>query len=268
MSKPASAPTRQQPNAASSNRRMDNSGRSAVLDFVRTPFTVRRNVVKVWRTIPSDLWIALGGADEGTRARRVERRAVAGVALMAAALMVGFSGMGVRAVDGDQSLLFSILGKSNPAPENGPTQAGWYFVPGRSIIMVFWVVVPSLLGWACVRLIWIPLVAAGNPTGQATLNMARHLGSVYLYVYMMIIGGALLMVPLTVLAPRGTEMFRWCFWCFLFGESFFVPAVMWLRLVVTDSTGRVFGSNRFVWMAVYLAAFVVVPIWGMAQLLD
>ena len=70
---------------------------------------------------------------------------------------------------------------------------------------------------------------------------------------------------LIIVSPAGTETFRVCLWCFLFGESFFVPAVLWMRLVVNDLSGRVFGRARHVLLALYLAIFVVLPIVGMAR---
>lgn len=56
--------------------------------------------------------------------------------------------------------------------------------------------------------------------------------------------------------------------CFLFGESFFVPGAMWLRLVVLDQSGRVFGARRYRVLAVYLLLTVVIPIIGMVGELD
>ena len=76
------------------------------------------------------------------------------------------------------------------------------------------------------------------------------------------------MIPLMLVDAKGTETFRWCFWCFLFGESFFVPGAMWLRLVILDQSGRVFGTRRYQILAVYLLLTVVIPIIGMAGELD
>ena len=73
------------------------------------------------------------------------------------------------------------------------------------------------------------------------------------------------MVPLIIWSPRGTETFRWCLWCFLFGESFFVPAAMWLRLLLHDSAGRVFGRRRLLVFSLYLTMCMVIPIYGMIQ---
>ena len=69
---------------------------------------------------------------------------------------------------------------------------------------------------------------------------------------------------LTRVAPAETAFIRWCFWCVLFGESFFVPGVMWIRLVLADRSVEVFGRFRIALLAAYLALFVVVPIYGMA----
>jgi hypothetical protein len=141
---------------------------------------------------------------------------------------------------------------------------GWYFSPGQTLPALFWVVVPSLVGWAFVRALWIPLVAAGRATRTATLTFARHLSGVYFYVYVMLIVGALLLPLLTLLAPADTATLRWCLWCFLFGESFFVPGLMWARLVGRDSSGWVFGRQRYAVLAAYVVLFVVIPIVGMA----
>lgn len=243
-------------------------GRVAVLDFVRTPFAVRCNAVKVWRPLPADLWTMLSQPGDCTTSKRVERWSLAGVAVMAVMLVAGFSSVGLRTTAGEEDLRFPLLGKSIAVPEHGPQEPGWYHAPGQSLSLGFWVVGPSLAGWAFVRLVWIPMAAGSKPTREATLTLARHFGAVYLYVYVMIVTGAVLMVPLIMLAPKGTEWFRWYLWCFLFGESFFVPAVMWLRLVICDSSGQVFGRHRFAVMAFYLTLFVVMPIIGMIQELD
>jgi len=241
------------------------SGRDAVLDFVRTPFAVRRNVVKVWRALPADLWIALSEPEDCTRSRRIERWCLVGVVVMAVMLVVLSSSIGLRTTVGDEDLCFPLLGWSRPAPAGSAPGSGWYYAPGQSLSLALWVVVPSLTGWVFVRSLWIPLVAAGKPTREATLATGRHLAAVYLYVYVMIIVGAALMVPLVLLAPKGLEVFRWCLWCFLFGESFFVSAVMWLRLIIQDSPGAVFGRYRYGILALYMLLFVVIPIWGMLQ---
>lgn len=235
--------------------------------FVRTPFRVRCNVVRVWRPLPADLWTALTQPDDRPRAAHVERRALAGVLLMAALLMTVISGVGYRPASGAPVRSYPLLGKSLHTPEAQQQGAGWYFNAWETISLAFWVVGPSLAGWAFVRLMWIP-AAATSPARQATLTMARHLGAVYRYVYAMVMAGTILMVPLIRWLPAETELFRWCFWCFLFGESFFVPAAMWIRLVAHDRQGRVFGRFRFPVLGVYLLLFVVVPIWGMVRELD
>ncbi len=254
------------PPCASSSGRA--SGRDAALDFVRTPFAVRSNIVKVWRALPADLWVALSEPEDRIRSERIERRCLVGVVVMAVMLVVLFSSVGLRTIVNDEDGCFPLLGWSRPAPAGSATDLGWYYAPGQSLSLALWVVVPSLAGWVFVRLLWIPSVAAGKPTREATLATARHLAAVYLYVYLMIIVGAALLVPLVLLAPKGTETFRFCLWCFLFGESFFVPAVMWLRLVIRDSPGAVFGRYRYGLLALYMLSFVVIPLWGMIQELD
>ena len=241
---------------------------SSVRSFVRTPFSVRCNVVKVWRPLPANLWTALSHPVDCARSKRAERRALVGTMVMALMLIAGFSSVGLCTTVGEEDLCFPLLGKSLSVSENGPSSPGWYHAPGQSISLGFWVVVPSLGGWVFVRLIWIPVAAARKPSREAAVTFARHLGAVYLYVYLMIVAGVALMAALIVLAPKGTESFRWYLWCFLFGESFFVPAAMWLRLVSCDSTGQVFGRHRFGIMALYLTIFVVIPIAGMIQELD
>lgn len=250
---------------ATTRERDDAPARAMVLDFIRTPFHVRCNVVKAWLPLPENVWAALSRPEDGARAKRVERRALAGVTTMAVLLMVGFSGIGLRTTSGEESQCFPLLGKSRAVPENDPSGPGWYYAPGQSLSLGLWVVGPTLLGWAFVRLVWIPTVAVGKPTRTATLTFARHLGAVYLYVYLMVVGGAALMLPLILWAPKGTEGLRWYLWCFLFGESFFVPAVMWLRLAIYDASGHVFGRHRFATLTIYMAMFVVVPIVGMIQ---
>lgn len=250
-------------------------GRAAVRDFVRTPLAVRRNVVKVWREIPPGVWTELSEPSDRLGSIRRERQAVLSVALMAVMLVAGFSGIGLRAtVDGDD-LCFPLLGRSMGVPAgagedvlHGPGDARWYYIPGQSLNLALWVVAPSLLGWVFVRVIWIPTVAAKRPTRAATVTFARHLGAVYLYVYLMILAGVSLMPLLIFLSPRGTETLRWWLWCFLFGESFFVPAVMWSRLVIRDSFGQVFGRFRYAVLVLYLLLFIVVPIAGMLAELD
>lgn len=243
-------------------------GRAAVLAFVRTPFAVRRNVVKVWRSLPRGIWTLLAAPADRIESIRREKRAMAGVAVMALALVVLFSGVGFRQDSGGTQVCFPLLGRAIVESAGVPEAEGWTYVPGQSLALALWVVVPSLGGWALVRLIWIPTVAAGRSTQEATVTFARYLGSVYLYVYLMIVVGAALMPLLILASPAGTETFRWYLWCFLFGESFFVPAVMWLRLVIDDTSGVVFGRLRYAMVGLYLMLFVVIPIAGMVRMLD
>jgi hypothetical protein len=79
----------------------------------------------------------------------------------------------------------------------------------------------------------------------------------------MILVGTGLMAILVRFAPATTEEFRWYLWCFLFGESFFVPAAMWLRLIADDFSGAIFGRLRYSLLAAYGVAFVAIPILGM-----
>ncbi len=238
-----------------------------VQQFVDTPFSVRCNVVKVWRPLPAAFWTGLTGHDEQQRAIRAERRAIVGTLVMAVLLFGGFAGVGYQATDGAVVTRFPLLGWSQPKP-SPDASAGWCFDALESWRLAFWVVGPSTLGWAFVRVAWIPLVIRRRNERDAALAAARHLGSAYLYVYLMVIAGATLMVPLVALAPLGTEWFRWCFWCFLFGESFFVPGVMWSRLVLQDRSGAIFGRYRFALLGIYIALFVVLPIMGMAWELE
>jgi hypothetical protein len=201
------------------------------LEFVRTPFTVRCNVVKVWRPLPRDIWSLLGSQSDVQQSRRRERVALLAVVLMAMMIAAGSTGAGHQ----------------------------WLYVPGPSPAVALWIVVPPLVGWVFARWLWIPLVAAGRPTREATMAFARHLSGVYLYVYLMISLGVALMLLLARAAPVGTGTLRYCLWWFLFGESFFVPAVMWLRLVRNDSSGCVFGRFRYLFLVVYLVVFVAFP---------
>lgn len=246
------------------------ASRAAVLDFVRTPLAVRRNVVKVWRPLPADPWTGLSLPEDRARSIRRERRAIVGVTVAVLMLVAGFSSIGLRAIVGEDDLCFPLLGKSLVTPTDGAPGLGWYYLPGQSLSLALWVVVPSLAGWMFVRLIWLPAVASArtDPRREATLTFARYLGDVYFYVYAMVVVGAAFMPLLILLSPKGTETLRWWLWCFLFGESFFVPAVMWLRLVINDSPGKVFGRFRYAALALYLVLFVVIPIGGMVQELD
>ena len=238
-------------------------GRQDVLNFVRTPFSARRNVVKIWRSIPANIWTALSLPEDRLESLRRERLALLGVGLIATILVAGIAFIGFRAdVDGS-TMSFPMLGWSFSAKGDTPPSPGWYYMPGQTLSLVLWTVLPPLLGWAFVRAVWIPLIVSGRPHRESAVSFARHLSGVYFYVFLMIFAGACLMPLFVRLSPAGFEMFRWCFWCFLFGESFFVPAVMWLRLVLSDSSGQVFGQFRHGLMAAYLLGCVVIPIYGM-----
>jgi hypothetical protein len=236
---------------------------SRVRQFVRSPWSVRCNVVKVWRPLPAGLWTSLAEADDAMRARRAERVAVVSVLAMAAALVIGFSGMGVCAALGELYQCFPVVGTPSLSPTSDTTPLGLYFKLGLSFPAVFWAVGPSIAGWTLVRLFWIPSVVRNKPSRGAAITMTRYLGSVYLYVYLMICGGAVLLLVVARVAPAETTFIRWCFWCFLFGESFFVPGVMWIRLVLAEGSVEVFGRFRYALLAGYLVLFVVVPIYGM-----
>lgn len=242
--------------------------RSRIRQFVRTPFSVRCNVVKVWRPLPAGLWTALVEPGDVARARRAERVAVVSVLIMAAALILGFSGIGVGTTSGDLYQRFPAVGTPSLASGSKPVPFGWHFESWLSFAAVFWAVGPPLAGWAFLRLCWIPLAARRHSSPRGTMAMARHLGGVYLYVYMMMCVGAVLLLIVARIAPAETAFIRWCFWCFLFGESFFVPGVMWIRLVLADRSGEVFGRFRIALLAAYVALFVAAPIYGMTFELD
>lgn len=255
--------------SAHTSSAVEASKRPTPQDFVRTPFSVRRNVVKVWRPLPEGIWSELGTSSDRDLSIRRERSAAVGVAILVLVLIMGLGSVGYRADQGGVGHRFPLIGKSIPdAPGASTAEPGWYYAPGQSLVLVLWVVIPSLLGWAIVRGLWIPLVSRHHPPGRAAIVFARHLLSVYMFVYVMIVVGAAIMPALILISPRGTETFRWCLWCFLFGESFFVPAVMWGRFIIADRNGSVFGRYRYAGLALYTAAFVVLPILGMVQQLD
>lgn len=241
---------------------------AGVHDFVCTHFAVRRNVVKVWRGLPHDLWTGLVEPDDLSLSRRRQRQAVIGVALIAIIFVVWLSGVGLRTTVAWGELHFPLLGKSLTLPTDAATGSGWYFLPGQSVGMVLWVVSPPILGWAFVRLLWIRAATKRSPYRPSTLAMARHLGSVYLYIYVVLLAGAAIMAPLILLSPQGTHTLRWWSWLVLFGETFFVPALMWSRLVRHDTSGQVFGPHRYAVLILYGLLFVVIPIGGMTQYLD
>lgn len=266
--------------SAGVDNRLDNtsaplsSGRIEPIEaraFVATPFAVRRNVVKVWRPLSSGLWFQLDKPSDWELSVKRERTAAVGVAILAIALLAGLGGVGYRETTGDVDRNFRLIGKSAVAELAIPSGAGiesvvedgWFYAPGLSLVLVLWVLVPSLAGWMSVRWLWIPWVVRDHPQRSCALALARHLLGVYMFVYLMVLIGVALMAVLILLSPTGTETFRWCFWCFVFGESFFVPAVMWIRFVIADRNGSVFGRHRFLGLGLYTALFVVVPILGM-----
>lgn len=240
------------------------SERMAVLDFVRTALAVRCNIVKVWRPLPAGLWNSLRTPEDERISRQQERRAVACVGLMAAMLIGGFSSIGYRNQVQQTASCFPLLGPSFSLEGGRSAEPGWYWAPGQTTSLGLWIVVPTLAGWAFVRKIWIPSVTAGRPSQGAAMAMARHLSGVYLYVYLMIVAGAALMPLLILAGPERTETLRWCLRWFLFGESFFVPAVMYVRLVRNDASGAVFGRARQVVLAGYLIGCVAIPAAGVA----
>lgn len=170
-----------------------------------------------------------------------------------------------------RSVGFPLLGPARGAvPRDGTDTASfdttplrWYFAPGQSLPLALWTVVPPLLGWGLVRLVWIPAVLRHRAARTQAVVFARHLSVVYVFVFAMVVAGASLMPVLIIASPCGTERLRWYLWCFLFGESFFVPAVMWTRLVIHDADGAVFGRRRYAVLTGYLLLCVVVPMIGM-----
>ena len=238
--------------------------REAVLDFVRTPLAVRCNIVKVWRPLPRDLWSALTQPNDIRKSRQRERRAVVAVAVMVALLVFGdlerrvspgHHGSGDD-ISADWRLIYSRQWLTRIArlvlragAVAGTCAVGGGAAPGR-----------AGRSFACCG---SPGSAAGKSSGQATFAMVRHLSGTYLYVYLMVFVGAALMLPLVRLAPAETQILRWYLWCFLFGETFFVPAVMWLRLILSDRSGQVFGHWRYSLLAAYGVGVVAIPIWGM-----
>ncbi len=241
-----------------------------VPDFVGTPFAVRRNVAKVWRPLPADLWTAFDAPADYKRAIRREGIALAAVLALAGAVVGGAAGIGVIQGGTGDGVAYPLLGRASvPAGQPLPDSvgaSGWYFVAGQSAKATLWTVLPPLCGWGFVRLLWIPLAIRSSPARVAARTFARYLSGVYLYVYLMIAAGLALAAILLALVPRPTETFRWWLWLFLFGESFFVPALMWIRLVGDDSNGDVFGQRRYTVLALYLVFFVVVPIAGMVPI--
>lgn len=234
--------------------------REAVLAFCRTPFAIRRNVVKVWRPLPAGLWTALDRAEDALPAARRELGSLAAVLAISLGLWL-LSSVAYRPAETAETV-YPVLGRPVPPATSAITPAGpsvgWGWTPGLSGILVFWTVAPTLAGWAAFRGLWIPRFG-----GEPARRFAGHLACVYAYVFVMIAVGAVLLALLVRWWPAETAWLRWCLWCFLFGESFFVPAVMWIRLMVHDRDGRAFGPRRYVGLAVYLVVCVVVPLAGM-----
>jgi len=251
---------------------IDHQQSSGVRRFVRSPFEVRCNVVKVWRPLPLDLWTGLTDFQDRENAARAEHRALIGVLLMASLLIIVLSGISYQTNFDPTMINYPLIGKSSDTLTSETLTIGWHYTwpsfNGHSIALAFWVVAPSLAGWAFFRVICVPIATTGSSSRQAVLTFLRHLSAVYLYVYVMIMVGVALMIPFIILAPAKSEWFRWCFWCFLFGESFFVPAAMWTRLVIHDRQGQVFSRYRLMWLTLYLSIIVVIPICGMIQELD
>ena len=211
---------------------LESDDESRVRQFVRTPFSVRCGIVKVWKALPAGFWTTLVTQPDARRARQAERLAILSLLAMAIALLVGFSGLGVAATSSGSYQRFPVVGSPSLEALSASASLGLYFELWLSLPAVFWTVGPSLAGWAFVRLFWIPMAVTSHPSRDAVMVMARHLSGVYLYVYVMIGAGAALMLLIARAAPAETAFIRWCLWCFLFGESFFVPGVMWIRLVL------------------------------------
>ena len=243
-----------------------------IREFVRTPFAVRRNVVKVWQPLPAGLWTALTTQVDQLTAARRERTALVWVACLALVIVVGASVVELVQTGADDRVTYPLIGKAESATASGRSdslgEGGWRFVAGRSALPALWAVIPSLCGWGFVRLMWIPLASRGAAPvdRQAMAAFARFLSGVYLYVYAMITTGLLVSLILLATFPCGSDTFRWLLWLFLFGESFFVPALVWIRMVCGDSTGGVFGQRRYAVLIVYLILFVLVPIAGMVPI--
>lgn len=263
--------------------------RLAVLEFVRSPFTIRRNAVAVWRRPPRGLWTELNQPQDNEPARRTQRRAVAGVMVISVLLILGFSGLGIRSnASGGEAALSPMHGRRSrlkPAArvmiyhplfeksfvvEQGHSnelgqlgQLDWYYAWGQSWIQMLCGVVAPLGGWIIVRAVWLPVLSRSKPSRQATLSLARHLGSVYYFVFLVLLVGAAIMLLLLLISPAGTTLIRFFLGLLLFGESFFVPAVMWSRLILSDTEGRIFGRRRLIGLTAYLMVFVALPIAGM-----
>ncbi|RJP32674.1 MAG: hypothetical protein C4547_13215 [Phycisphaerales bacterium] len=244
--------------------------------FFRTPLAARRNAVKVWRPVPQGLWTTLDRHADLAWSTRRERAAVAAVGLLIVviALTSGwrrtleskgqvreFPAFGAGCVAWPGEATGAGGGSSPTVTEFAP--AGWSYRPWQAAMPLAWTVCPPILGWLLVRALWIPAATRGRFHQPAAMNAARLLSGVYLYVYLMIGAGAFLNAVLTWLAPQATDRWRWWLWLFLFGESFFVPAVTWVRLVRADRTGDAFGPNRRAWVTLYAGLCVAIPLAGM-----
>ncbi len=247
----------------------DEALRSGARRFFRTPFKTRRNVVKVWRPVPGGLWTALDQPSDAARSIRRELRAIAAVLFMIA-VIIAASGLRWTAPIDREIRTWPAFGSrsahaaADARQDHPAAETGWTFAPGQTFAPVLWTVVPSVLGWWLVRGVWIPLATRRRDDRSAAITAARLLSAAYAYIYLMIAAGALLNVLLVRIAPAATDRFRWWLWLFLFGESFFVPAVMWIRLVRADKPGQAFGSARHAWLVVYLTVCVVIPLGAMS----
>jgi len=235
-----------------------------VHEFVRTPFRVRKRVVSVWRPLPEGLWETLNTESDRRVARRREIQAV--VAVVAIALVLSAAGTSIgRYAAFDGAVERATLVGASVADGGPPGAAGsWYVTAFETWHVMMWTVLPSLMGWAVLRSGVIPVCARASGIERSAAAMAGHLASVYLFVYLMIAVGALVLALLLALWPAASQSPRWWLWCFLFGESFFVPGVMWSRLMAQTGAERVFGRWRYMLLAAWLALFVVVPIVGMS----
>lgn len=233
--------------------------------FVRSPFSVRCNVVKVWRKLPADLWTGLNAEAQQRRAAQIERRCLITTGMLILVVLACASlAFPAQSESGDAIVAQPVIGWPWPLKGDADaSQADLIFVPQQARLVMLWTILPALLGWLAVRGAWIPRVTRETGHHTAAVALAQNLAPVYQYVFMMIAAGAVLLVPVAALWPASSQFLRWCVWCFLFGESFFVPGVMWSRLALSDTKGAVFGPRRKALLGLYLLAFVVVPLWGM-----
>lgn len=258
----------QQDSASPSTSSAPARGPIPLADFVLTPFSVRCNAVKVWRKLPDDLWTGLTDHAQRRRANSTEHRCIiTTAALILVVLACASFAVPAPSGDGDVLLAQPVIGWPWPLDSDAAgrraSEIDVIFVPQQARLVLLWTILPTLLGWFAVRGVWIPRVTREKEHHAAAIALAQNLAPVYQYVFMMIAAGAVLMLPIAFLWPASSQFLRWCFWCFLFGESFFVPGVMWSRLVLCDSAGDVFGARRRMWLTLYLIAFVVLPLLGM-----